>query len=174
MFIVRNWLFYFRSNPELVKGSTTIFVSGFTMLMTQVVILREVSSLYSVNELIAGVFLAFWMLFMGAGAFVARFFKGSNRADSGFFPVVAGFMAWVSLWVLYFAHDWIVPAGKAPGLTEWLGVTALITFVFCFPSGMMFTWFSVTLSNYAGKRQTERIYIAEQVGSLQHISQVTV
>ncbi|MGM0377113.1 MAG: spermine synthase [Bacteroidota bacterium] len=157
---------HIRSNSKLIKGSATIFVSGFTMLMTQVVILREVSSLYSVNELIVGVFLAFWMLFMGAGAFVARYFKGFNWSGSGVFPLVAGLMAWVSLWTLYLVHDWIVPAGRAPGLMEWLGVTALITFVFCFPSGMMFTWFSAILSNYSGKRQTERIYIAEQVGSL--------
>ena len=166
MDIVHNSLFNLRSNSKLLKGSTTIFVSGFTMLMTQVVVLREVASLYSVNELIVGVFLAFWMLFMGAGAYVARYFKGQNWASSGFFPLVAGLMAWTSLWALYFAHEMVVPAGRAPGIMEWLWLTVLITFVFCFPSGMMFTWFSSILSNHSGKRQTERIYIAEQIGSL--------
>ncbi|MFW5753845.1 MAG: spermine synthase [Marinilabiliaceae bacterium] len=166
MNIIHNSFFDFRSNPKLLKGSATIFVSGFTMLMTQVVMLREVSSLYSVNELIVGVFLAFWMLFMGAGAFVARYFKGHSWACSGLFPLVAGLMAWVSLWILYLAHEWVVPSGRFPGIMEWLWVTALITFVFCFPSGMMFTWFSSILTHYSGKRRTEGIYISEQLGSL--------
>ncbi|MFO7999710.1 MAG: spermine synthase [Marinilabilia sp.] len=150
----------------LFKGKLTVFVSGFTMLMTQVVLLRELASLYSVNELIVGVFLSFWMLFAGSGAFAARFFRGFSWSGSGFFPLIAGFASFLALWVLYLAHIWLVPEGVSPGVIDWLLVTALVTFLFCFPSGMMFTWFSVALSNQAKQRKTEHVYIAEQIGSL--------
>ena len=155
---------YFRS--AFFKGSITIFISGFTMLMTQVVMLRELTSLYSVNELIAGVFLSFWMLFAGAGSYVARYFRVFSWNKSGFLPLAAGVMAWISLYVLYYVHAWIVPAGVVPGLPQWLILTALVTFLFCFPSGMMFTWFSAAISNQVKTRQTEKVYIAEQSGSL--------
>ena len=150
----------------MLKGRLAIFVSGFTMLLVQVILLRELTSLYSVNELIVGVFLSFWMLFTGAGAFVARYFRSFSRQYSGLFPLLAGTSAYVALLLLYIAKGWLVPGGIAPGLSQWLITTSLITFVFCFPSGMMFTWFSAVLSDVSHERQTESIYISEQLGSL--------
>ncbi|WP_291858213.1 spermine synthase, partial [Marinilabilia sp.] len=156
------------SNPfsSLVKGRMAVFVSGFSMLMVQVVLLRELSSLFIVNELIVGVFLSFWMLFSGMGAFSARFFRGFQWSYSGFFPLISGFTALLSLWLLYLARHWMASEGGSPGVSDWLLITAFVTFVFCFPTGMMFTWFSSALGYKCGERQTERVYISEQWGSL--------
>jgi spermidine synthase len=156
------------SNPfsSLVKGRMAVFVSGFSMLMVQVVLLRELSSLFIVNELIVGVFLSFWMLFSGMGAFFARFFRGFQWSFSGFFPFISGVTALLSLWSLYLARHWMAVDGGTPGVSDWLLITAFVTFVFCFPTGMMFTWFSSVLSYQYGERQTERVYISEQWGSL--------
>lgn len=153
-------------SSSLFKGRTAIFVSGFSMLMVQVVLLRELSSLYVVNELIVGVFLSFWMLFSGAGAFFARFFKGFRLSHSGLFPLFSGFAALLSLWSLYFARLWMAGDGLSAGISDWLLITAFATFVYCFPAGMMFAWFSAALSYQTSERQTERVYISEQWGSL--------
>ncbi|WP_010528401.1 spermine/spermidine synthase domain-containing protein [Thermophagus xiamenensis] len=148
------------------KGRLAVFVSGFTMLMVQVVLLREFTSLYSVNELIVGIFLSFWMLFTGAGAYTARYFGNYQWSYAGLFPLISGVSAYVALWLLYLLKGWMVPEGVAPQLSQWLLTTGLVTFVFCFPSGMLFTWFAGALSNVTGMRQTEHLYIAEQKGSL--------
>ncbi len=136
------------------------------MLMTQVVLLRELSSLYSVNELIVGVFLSFWLVFAGAGAFSARYFKKFRWQNSWVFPLLSGVSALLSLWMLYIAREWFAAGGAAPGFTQWLLATAMVTFVFCFPTGMMFTWFSAAMSINSGKNKTVTAYIAEQAGSL--------
>ena len=161
-----NKKFFSKPPSFMLKGRLAIFVSGFTMLLVQVILLRELTSLYAVNELIVGVFLSFWMLFTGAGAFVARYFRGFSWRYSGLFPLLAGTSAYVALLLLYIAKNWLVPGGIAPGLSQWLITTTIVTFVFCFPSGMMFTWFSAALSNVSHERQTEGIYISEQLGSL--------
>ena len=148
------------------KGRLAVFVSGFTMLMVQVILLREFTSLYSVNELIVGIFLSFWMLFAGAGAFTARYFGKFHWSYAGLFPLISGVSAYVALWFLYLLKGWMVPDGVAPHLSQWLLTTGLVTFVFCFPSGMLFTWFAGLLSDVMGTRQTESVYIAEQLGSL--------
>jgi spermidine synthase len=154
------------SSPILFRGRLSVFVSGFTMLMVQVVFLREFSSLYFANELIVGVFLSFWMLFTGTGAFVVRFFKIFRWNYAGIFPLLSGVTALLALWLLYAAKEWLVPGGTIAGLSDWLLTVALVTFIFCFPSGMIFTWFSAVLSNFSGSRQTGSVYIAEQAGSL--------
>jgi spermidine synthase len=102
------------SGSFLFKGRLTIFVSGFTMLMVQVVLLRELASLYAVNELIVGVFLAFWMLFAGLGAYVARFSRVFNWQHSGVFPLISGFAALLSVWLLYLVHEWLDHGEVAP------------------------------------------------------------
>lgn len=158
--------FFNESSLFLLKGRLAVFVSGFTMLMVQVVLLRELSSLYAVNELIVGVFLSFWMLFAGLGAFVARFFNGFRWQHSGLFPLISGITSLMALWWLYLAKEWLLPVGVAPGLSHWLMITAIVTFIFCFPTGMMFTWFSAALSNQSGSRETEGVYMSEQAGSL--------
>ncbi|MGQ1890876.1 spermine synthase [Thermophagus sp. OGC60D27] len=150
----------------LGQGRVAVFVSGFTMIMVQVLLLRELTSLFAVNELIVGVFLSFWMLFAGAGAFTARYFKSFQWRYSGLFPLLTGVSAYLSLWVLYLSKAWLVPVDVAPGLGEWLVIAAVITFVFCFPAGMMFTWFSASLSQISQMRQTESVYVSEQLGSL--------
>ncbi len=150
---------------SLFKGRMAIFLSGFSMLMVQVVLLRELSSLFVVNELIVGVFLSFWMLFTGSGAFVARYIKGFRWSHAGLLPLLSGLAALFSLWVLYLARH-LLSGDISPGVSDWLLITALITFVFCFPSGVMFTWFSAALSYHYDERQTERVYISEQWGSL--------
>lgn len=155
----------FSAASTLLKGRWAIFVSGFSMLMVQVVLLRELTSLFVVNELIVGVFLSFWMLFTGGGALTARFFRGFRWRHAGLFPLISGITALFSLWTIYFAKLWVVADG-APGISDWLLATVLVTFVFCFPTGMMFTWFSTALSNNYGERHTERVYISEQWGSL--------
>ncbi|PWE01385.1 spermine/spermidine synthase domain-containing protein [Marinilabilia rubra] len=154
------------SSHFLFKGRLAVFVSGFTMLLVQVVLLRELSSLYAVNELIVGVFLSFWMFFAGLGAFVARFFRGFRWQYSGLFPLISGATALMALWWLYLAKEWLLPMGVSPGLSDWIFITALAAFIFCFPTGMMFTWFSAVLSNKSGSRETEGVYMAEQGGSL--------
>ncbi|WP_462318869.1 spermine/spermidine synthase domain-containing protein [Marinilabilia sp.] len=158
--------FFEESSLLLLKGRLAVFVSGFSMLLVQVVLLRELSSLYSVNELIVGVFLSFWMIFTGLGAFVARFFPGFRWHHSGLFPLISGITSLVALWWLYLAKEWLLPVGVTPGFSHWLLITAFVTFIFCFPTGMMFTWFSAVLSNQSGSRQTESVYMAEQAGSL--------
>jgi spermidine synthase len=157
-----------KPNPSssLFKGRTATFVSGFSMLMVQVILLRELSSLFVVNELIVGVFLSFWMLFSGAGALFARFFKGFRWTYSAVFPLVSGLAALLSLWSLYLARFWMAGNGFSESISDWLLITAFVTFVYCFPAGMMFTWFSASLSYRYSERQTERIYISEQWGSL--------
>lgn len=136
------------------------------MLMTQVVLLRELAALYVVNELIVGVFLSFWLLFAGMGAFTGRLVKGFEWHLAGLFPLLSGTMAFVSLWLLYLMRIWWLPAGVVPALSDWMVVVIAGTFFFCFPSGLMFTWFSAALSSQMKNRQTEYVYIFEQAGSL--------
>lgn len=135
------------------------------MLLVQVILLREMTSLFVVNELIVGVFLSFWMLFSGGGAFTARFFRAFKWGHAGLFPFISGITALLSLWTIYLAKIYLVGDGVT-GISDWLLTTALVTFVFCFPTGMMFTWFSAALSENYGERHTERVYISEQLGSL--------
>ena len=166
MLKVKDRMIFLGRLSAIAQGRLAIFVSGFTMLMVQVLLLRELTSLYVVNELIVGVFLSFWLLFAGAGAFTASRFRSFNVKYSGIFPLLTGVSAYFSLWMLYLVKGWLIPGGVPPGLWEWLVMTAVITFVFCFPAGMLFTWFSASLSQISQRRQTESVYVFEQLGSL--------
>ncbi len=151
---------------SLFEGQLIMFVGGFTMLMTQVVLLRELAALYVLNELIVGVFLSFWLLFAGLGALFGHSLSRFEWHVAGFFPLLSGILALVSLWLLYGMRRWWMPMGVVPGLFDWMMVACGVTFVFCFLSGLMFTWFSGAISLQMNARQTEWVYVSEQTGSL--------
>ena len=61
---------------KVFPGKNLIFpLLGFNTLIIQLVILRELFSIFSGNELLTGVVMSCWFVVTGLGAILAKFFK---------------------------------------------------------------------------------------------------
>ena len=62
-----------------LKKETTfklaVGVIGFTAMITQIIMLRELLSVFHGNELIIGIALSNWMLLTGIGAYLGKFLR---------------------------------------------------------------------------------------------------
>jgi len=145
---------------------------GFSAVIAQVVLMRELMVVFCGNELSLGLMLASWLLWTAAGSAVMGRF--AVRADHSR-HVVAGLQILVA--VAFPCAIWMVRASKSvfqtvPG--ELLGpgpmilTSFLVLSIFCFASGALFAAGSRLYAEAAGtssSASSSQVYLLEAAGS---------
>ena len=146
----------------------SIFVLGFTSLITQIILLREFLSVFYGNELVIGIILANWMLLTGLGAYIGKF---SDRfKNKTIFTVVShiflGLLPFVTVFLIYYLKNMVFPIGKIINPAEiFLGSLLLLSPVSIL-SGFLFTLFNSFLSHVLKSNQINNVYAKEAFGSI--------
>lgn len=155
-----------------LKKETTfklaVGVVGFTAMITQIIMLRELLSVFHGNELIIGIALSNWMLLTGIGAYLGKFFRlKKNKIKSIiFFQVLTGILPLATVFVLnYFRNDLFLPGILLNPFKALIGSFLLLA-PFCIISGMLFTVFSKVISELLKTNLINKIYALEAVGSI--------
>jgi len=143
------------------------FSLGFTAMATQLILLRELLSVFNGNELTIGIVLANWMLLTGVGALLNRKTNdqiGLKGIMTGLFTLA--FIPGITLFLLYWLRNIILPVGGLPGMGLILIGTGILLAPFCLLSGWLFS----AVSNYLSKSMNENAisltYGLETVGSI--------
>jgi len=146
----------------------SIFVLGFTSLITQIILLREFLSVFYGNELVIGIILANWMLLTGLGAYVGRFsdrFKNKTTLTV-VSHLFLGILPFVTVFLIYYLKNIAFPIGKIINPTEIFFGSLLLLAPYCILSGFLFTVFSSFLSHVLKSNQINNVYAKEAFGSI--------
>ena len=142
------------------------FSLGLTSLVTQVILIRELLSIFHGNELVIGVLLANWMLLTGLGSFLGRF-VGPVKERPGFLAAILmlfGSIPLFTAFLLRFLKNIVFPAGTMVGLLPVIWSSFLLIAPYCIISGMSFTILS-SLAWTASKKSVGSVYSTEALGS---------
>ncbi len=139
------------------------FSFGLASIIGQIALLREFMSLFSGHEIIIGIFLAFWMLMVGTGAFIA----GNIKRNVSIFllPVIFGLALITGLLTLYFSRAGLVIHGTEPEFPKLVLIIFISLLPVCIVTGYAFTVFSKTAVTKYGNWSISNVYVWEQAGS---------
>jgi spermidine synthase len=156
-----------------------VFALGFSAVVTQLVLLRELLSAFSGNEICLGVMLGSWLLLMGLGSWAGR---TAARLRNG-----AGVFAWaqilIALWplvavfLLRMLRDVVFTRGVEVGVVETVLGCIVVLLPYCLASGYLLTLASVApltppyppLEQRGGEQQplgVGTVYFLDSAGSI--------
>ena len=141
-----------------------LFALGFLSIGTQIYLVREFLIVFSGNELIFGIVLAFWMLLTGTGAFIGRFSHRFQR-KTGFviiLAIIAGILPLLMLIGLSLVKFLMDPLGSMAGLWTIIVAASVLQVPFCLISGFLFSFLSVMNKD----RGLAGAYAWESLGSM--------
>jgi spermidine synthase len=114
---------------------TNLFITGFISSAVQLLFLKEIMNIAGGYELIAGTFLASWLIGSAAGSSAARKSPLSDiRKINLFFSISPA----VSLFLLLFLSRIFLKPGETPSFLAGIVFTLLVLIPFCFISGFTF------------------------------------
>ncbi len=145
------------------KTSLLAFSFGVASIVGQVALLREFMSLFSGHEIIIGLFLSFWMLFVGVGALAARNTK--IKIVSELLPAILGVTFILGLLFLYVSRVSFVIHGAESEFKTLLLIIGVTLAPLCITIGYAFTKFSIETASVDKSWSISKIYAWEQFGS---------
>ncbi|MBM4177666.1 hypothetical protein FJ208_02610, partial [Candidatus Gribaldobacteria bacterium] len=133
------------------------FFLGAISILSQTVILRELTTLFYGNELFYGLGLGVWLLFTGLGSLLAPKFILPSLLDR---KKMANWLILFSLFIflpilvvlIRFLVAMTIPFGQLPNFWLSILVVVLVLFIFCFPLGVLF---SLAVFNWQKKQSGE-------------------
>lgn len=154
------------SSEEVKKLSLLFFLSGFTSIVIQVLLIRELTTIFQGNEFMMGWTIGIWMLLTGTGAFLGRRFDDSKInlilirniliASCTFPPAL--------IVLLNYLKNIIFPPGILISPFAFLLLSILMLAPICLLAGVLFSLFvRVNPSDHKG---FIRVYAFEAAGSL--------
>ncbi|MCB2220184.1 MAG: fused MFS/spermidine synthase [Bacteroidetes bacterium] len=154
------------SNENNIKFS--VFIIGFTTMITQIILLREFLSIFRGNELIIGIILANWMLLTGLGAWGGRKILIIDNKPLFVFVthILLGILPLITAFFTYYLRSSLFPPGSFASLMDVFLTSLLLLMPFCLLSGVMFTFFSAQLSALGYSNQISRVYAIDAIGSI--------
>ncbi|MBE9491238.1 MAG: fused MFS/spermidine synthase [Bacteroidetes bacterium] len=146
----------------------SVIILGISAITTQIILLREFLSVFYGNELIMGILLSNWMLLTGIGAYLGKTVKKIKEKLKLIyaFQIVISILPVVTVFSFYLFHNIAFVPGKMFGPVEtWLIILVLLL-PYCLVSGALFTIFSIEYSNITGRKNINKVYGLEAIGSI--------
>ena len=154
------------SSENNIKFS--VFIIGFTTMITQIILLRLFLSIFNGNELIIGIVLSNWMILTALGAYLGR--RTKNIENKPLFVFIAhllmGILPLLTVFFVFYLRYALFPTGVIFNLGQILFGTLLLMLPFCLLSGILFTYFSTQISVMGYTNQINNIYSFEAIGSI--------
>ncbi|MBN1143485.1 MAG: methyltransferase [Bacteroidales bacterium] len=145
-----------------------LFILGFTSILVQLVLIREMLNLFQGNELIIGFIFCLWMLLTAAGAGCAlRIFRNVNKYQliSRLFALEA-IVPVIVVGLLSVVDSLLFPPGTTRGLIIALVYCLVFLLPGCFVSGLLFARLASLLSESRNTNCVSLAYGWESVGSM--------
>lgn len=148
----------------------SIFVVGFTAILTQLVVLREAISGFYGNELIIGIILGNWLLLTGIGSFLGKHSKKIKKKIhlAIYLQIAVVIITPIIVFLIRTIRTYIALSGQLVGLLPSFFYSFILLLPFCFISGFSVTLFSYIFSENKKNKayQVNKVYILESLGSL--------
>ncbi len=141
---------------------------GFSCVMTQLALLRELLGAFSGNEMVLGITLGLWLLLMGLGTWLGRVSDKFHR------PLAALAAAQIALAILPLLQVFFLRAlrnvvfirGAEVGVTETVVGAFVLLLPYCLVAGFALTLACSILARKAGPAGIGHVYVADSLGSI--------
>jgi len=143
-------------------------ILGFTSIATQIVVLRELLSIFYGNELIIGIILTNWMLLTGLGAYWGKKsdkIRNSNSFLIIFFTLIS-ILPFILIFLAYYLRSIVFVYGTMVNIFEIFYSSFLLLLPFCILTGFLFTLLTHVVSNLKKENYISRVYSWESTGSI--------
>ncbi|MCK9613760.1 MAG: hypothetical protein M0R16_12845 [Bacteroidales bacterium] len=147
------------------KNSISFFILGFNAVVIQLVILRELFSLFFGNELVSGMILACWFVFTGMGALLAKYLAEKVNTFFSYLLLVFPLLltAVLLLGFAYFKNILFLP-GMMQSPFEMLIIIVSVLSPVCILSGGAFPVFAARMTRQ--RNEIAVVYAVESLGSI--------
>ena len=156
----------FSKNENRVLFS--VFVVGFTTIISQIVLLRNFLSVFGGIELIIGIVFSNWLLITALGAYIGRLLN-VHKADFRIFfvaHVLLGLFPILIAFLIIFLRNHVFPAGIMINPMQMLIGSFVLLLPFCLISGILFSLFGVVYSSERKSNDIFKIYGIEALGAI--------
>ncbi|MEZ5083839.1 MAG: hypothetical protein R2750_10380 [Bacteroidales bacterium] len=146
----------------------SVFVLGFTTIITQIILLRHFLMIFRGNELVIGIILANWMLLTALGAYIGPKVNQYRNKTLLFVTahVLIGILPLLMSLAIFYFRNTVFPPGKMINLIEIYIGSLFLLLPFCVATGAMFTIFSSHLSGLFKSDKISEVYSIEAIGSI--------
>lgn len=139
---------------------------GFSAVVVQVVLLRELLCLFSGNELVTGIVFGNWLLLTAAGSFLARFSSSVSKPLfwQSILLTILSLIAPLELCGLRYCRLFM-DTGLVLGFDRVFLVSLLVLLPYCLVSGFLLTFFSTTFKTSSEKlHPVGQLYLMDTIG----------
>jgi len=156
------------------KCSYTVvaFLSGFSAILTQLLLIRELLTVFSGVEIILSLIFAVWLVGVGAGSITGTLFikilseKWIKRSLATL-NFVLGILVPLSLCFGRISREFLtVYTGEYVSFSSTVLITFMVLFPVCLIIGLVFTFLTHVYKNEVAVRDITKIYVMESAGSL--------
>ncbi|MBI5220050.1 MAG: hypothetical protein HY958_14075 [Bacteroidia bacterium] len=145
----------------------SLIALGVSLLVTQVILIREFLSVFYGNELVMGILFANWMLITGAGAFLGKFFgRIKNKLR---LILIAQLLVSILPLVIVFAlralKNIVFPVGSMLNIYHVFISSFVLLLPFCILSGFLFTQYCSVYFEKFQKNKIGLVYALDAIGS---------
>ncbi|MFO7370956.1 MAG: methyltransferase [Bacteroidales bacterium] len=158
----------FSENKLSRRIIAALFILGFTSILVQLVVIREMLNLFQGNELIVGFIFCLWMLLTAAGAGCARRISlnvNKHLLISWLF-VLEAIVPVIVVALLGVVDSLLFPPGTTRGLIIALVYCLVFLLPGCFVTGLLFAKLASLLSESRNANCVSLAYGWESVGSM--------
>jgi spermidine synthase len=146
----------------------TLFALGFSCVMTQLALMRELLAAFSGNEMVLGVVLGLWLLLMGMGAWLGGLSARLPHSPVALAAllVATAILPPIQIFLARALRNVVFVHGAAVGVIETLGASFVLLLPYCLAAGCALSLGCAILSRNQGALGTGRGYVADSAGSL--------
>ncbi len=160
------------STPSLDAASQWVFGAvfsvGFSCVLTQLALMREMLGVFAGNELILGVALGNWLLLMGLGAAAGRWAEQLKHPIEwlGVLFILLAVLPLVELVALRGLHGWVFLPGTEVGVVQTVIASLLVLLPYCLGAGFFLTLACHVLVRQGHSEAAGRVYALDGAGSV--------
>jgi spermidine synthase len=142
---------------------------GLSAVITQLTVIREFINIFEGNEVVLGLLFSFWLLYSGAGAWLAKFIRQAPRQKTVF--QICLFLVAVLPPLLVAAirllRNHVFIRGELPGVADLILAGSAVLLPYCLTSGSLLTLAcSLHAEEKPGREVVGRIYFLDSLGSI--------
>jgi spermidine synthase len=146
----------------------SITALGLSAIITQILVMREFLSVFYGNELVLGIILANWLLLIGVGSYLGKYFdKVKNKVRLLIFSqLIIGILPLISIFIIRALRGTIFLQGEMVGITQIFFSSFLLLLPYCIITGYLLTLACMLFSTKEESKPIGEIYSIDVFGDI--------
>jgi spermidine synthase len=141
---------------------------GFSCVITQLALMRDLLGTFAGNEMVLGVVLGLWLLLMGLGTWLGRASDNLRQPLTVFvsLQILVSVLPPLQVFLLRALRNVLFVRGAAVGVVETVACALVLLLPYCLAAGYALTLACSLLARGDAAREIGHVYVADAIGSI--------